>query len=63
MAYQSAGYVPNALRQYKRLRRKGKEQDLSTAILRGVDEFAAAFSTAEPARFMARFLKRKKPGH
>lgn len=60
MAQQFATYGPNVLRQQKRLLREWQESDLNTAILRGVDEFASAFATGEPARFMAPFLERQK---
>lgn len=59
MARQLAGYGPHVARQQKRLLREWQTQDLDTAILRGVDAFAAAFATGEPARFMAPFLARK----
>jgi len=48
----------SVLRQQKRLLRTWQTTDLDTAIARGVDEFAAAFETGEPARFMAPFLHR-----
>jgi len=55
-----ASYGPNALRQQKRLLREWQRLDLDTAIERGVDEFASAFTTGEPARYMSAFLNRKK---
>ena len=55
-----ASYGPNALRQQKRLLREWQGLDLDTAIQRGVGEFASAFTTGEPARFMLAFLNRKK---
>lgn len=59
MAQQFADFGPNVLRQQKRLLREWQTCGLEAAIERGVDEFAAAFETDEPARFMAPFLKRK----
>jgi len=55
-----ASYGPNAMRQQKRLLREWQECDLNTAIERGVGEFASAFTTGEPARFMLAFLNHKK---
>jgi enoyl-CoA hydratase len=55
-AQQLASYGPCVLRQQKRLLREWQGCDLDTAIERGVDEFAAAYATGEPAHFMARFL-------
>lgn len=59
LARQLAGYGPSVLRQQKRLLREWQEQPLATAIARGVDEFASAFATGEPAKFMAPFLKNR----
>lgn len=59
LARQLAGYGPMALRQQKRLLREWQTLDLDTAITRGVDEFAVAYETDEPARFMAAFRARK----
>ncbi|MEF7612735.1 enoyl-CoA hydratase [Aquincola sp. MAHUQ-54] len=50
----------HVLRQQKRLLREWQAQDLDTAIRRGVDEFASAFATGEPARFMAPYLRHRK---
>lgn len=58
-ARQFASYGPAVLRQQKRLLREWQASDLDTAISNGVNEFAAAFATGEPARFMAPFLHRK----
>ena len=55
-AAQFASFGPAVLRQQKRLLREWQQTDLDTSILRGVDEFASAFATGEPARFMAPFL-------
>jgi len=49
---------PSVLRQQKRLLREWQNTDLDTAIVRGVNEFSAAFATGEPARFMAPFLRK-----
>jgi enoyl-CoA hydratase/carnithine racemase len=57
LARHLAGLGPQALRQQKRLLREWQTRDLDTAIAQGVDEFAAAFATGEPARFMAPYLK------
>ncbi len=56
-AAQFASFGPAVLRQQKRLLREWQQTDLDTSIHRGVDEFAAAFSTGEPARFMAPFMQ------
>ena len=61
-AQQLASYGPSALRQQKRLLREWQGCDLDSAVESSVGEFAAAFSTGEPARFMAQFLNRKKEG-
>ncbi|MDR1968719.1 MAG: enoyl-CoA hydratase/isomerase family protein [Burkholderiaceae bacterium] len=60
MARQFASYGPRVLRQQKRLLGEWQASDLDTAILRGVDEFASAFATGEPARFMAPFIAQHK---
>ena len=57
-----ASYGQNAMRQQKRLLREWQGCNLDTAIERGVGEFASAFATGEPARFMSAFLNRKKEG-
>jgi len=56
MARHLAALGPQVLRQQKRLLREWQQTDLDSAITRGVDEFAAAFATGEPAAFMAPFL-------
>lgn len=56
MAKQLASYGPSVVRQQKRLLREWQESDLDTSIRRGVDEFASAFRTGEPAKFMAPFM-------
>ncbi len=60
MARQFAGFGPNVARQQKRLLRQWQQQPLEEAILDGVDEFAKAFSTGEPARYMAPFMKQHR---
>ena len=60
LAAQFAALGPQVLRQQKRLLREWQESDLATAIACGVDEFAAAFATGEPARFMAPFMRKHK---
>jgi len=58
VAARFAACGPSVLRQQKRLLREWQNTDLENAIKRGVDEFAAAFATGEPARFMAPFLRK-----
>lgn len=55
LARQLAGYGPQALRQQKRLLRDWERQPLDEAIAQGVQEFASAFATGEPQRYMAGF--------
>lgn len=59
MAQKFAALGPQVLRQQKRLLREWQTTDLDSAIARGVEEFAAAFATGEPAQFMAPFLSKK----
>ncbi|MEJ8847439.1 enoyl-CoA hydratase [Variovorax rhizosphaerae] len=59
MARKFAGYGPAVMRQQKRLLREWQQEPLETSIRNGVDEFASAYATGEPQRFMAAFLKRK----
>ncbi len=59
LAAQLAGYGPQALRQQKRLLREWEQQPLDLAISRGVDEFAAAYRTGEPQRYMAAFGRKE----
>ncbi len=54
-----AALAGSALRQQKRLLRQWQETDLNSAILQGVEEFASAIATGEPATFMAAFLATK----
>lgn len=60
LANQLASYGPGVMRQQKRLVREWQQSDLETAIRNGVEEFASAFATGEPAHYMAPFLKHKK---
>ncbi len=48
---------PQALAAQKALCRTWEEQPLSEAIDAGIDQFAKAFETSEPAEMMAEFLK------
>lgn len=57
LARQLAGYGPQVLRQQKRLLRQWERQPLDEAIAQGVEEFASAFATGEPQRYMAGFGK------
>jgi enoyl-CoA hydratase len=50
---------PRAIRLQKALIRDWEELGLSEAIERGIDAFAAAYETPEPAECMAKFLQRK----
>lgn len=54
-----ASYGPAVLRQQKRLLREWQQEPLEVSILRGVDEFASAFATGEPQRYMKDFVDRK----
>lgn len=56
-ARQFASFGPSVMRQQKRLLRQWQQMDLDAAISQGVEEFASAFATGEPAQFMAPFLK------
>ena len=61
-ARQFASYGPAVMRQQKRLLREWQQEPLETSILRGVDEFASAFATGEPQRYMRAFVdKRSSP--
>ncbi|WP_213953625.1 MULTISPECIES: enoyl-CoA hydratase [unclassified Variovorax] len=59
MARKFAGYGPSVMRQQKRLLREWQQEPLESSIRNGVEEFASAYATGEPQRFMAAFLKRK----
>lgn len=53
---------PRALAAQKALCRAWEEQPLADAIAMGIDQFAKAFETGEPAEMMADFLKQpRKP--
>ncbi len=55
---------PAALAQQKRLLREWENEPLETSILNGVREFAQAFNTGEPQKYMTEFLNAKqKSGH
>jgi hypothetical protein len=49
------------MRQQKRLLREWQHEPLETSIRKGVDEFASAFATGEPQRYMQAFVDRPKP--
>lgn len=49
---------PAVIRQQKRLLREWQHEPLETSILKGVDEFASAFATGEPQRYMRAFVDR-----
>jgi enoyl-CoA hydratase len=55
-----AGYGPVVMAQQKRLLREWQQEPLETSILNGVDEFAQAFDTGEPQRYMGEFVQSKK---
>jgi enoyl-CoA hydratase/carnithine racemase len=50
-----------AVRQQKRLLRSWENISLEEAIRTSIDEFASAFETDEPNRWMTEFLDRKRP--
>ncbi|AEC19650.1 enoyl-CoA hydratase [Pusillimonas sp. T7-7] len=51
---------PAALAQQKRLLREWENEPLETSILNGVREFAQAFNTGEPQKYMGEFVKAKQ---
>lgn len=55
-----AGLAPAALAQQKRLLREWENEPLETSILNGVREFAQAFNTGEPQKYMGEFIKAKQ---
>jgi len=59
LANQLASYGRHVVRQQKRLLREWRTSNLDAAIVAGVGEFASAFGTGEPQRYMAKFLDRK----
>lgn len=58
-AAQFASLGPVVVRQQKRLLREWQHEPLETSILKGVDEFASAFATGEPQRYMKAFIDEK----
>lgn len=61
-ARQLASYGSAVMRQQKRLLREWQQEPLETSISHGVDEFASAFATGEPQRYMRAFVdKRSSP--
>lgn len=63
IASELASYGPAVVRQQKRLLREWQQGPLAASIRDGVDEFASAFSTGEPQRFMQHFVERKAARH
>lgn len=55
-----ASFGPTALAQQKRLIREWEQEPLETSILNGVGEFAQAFDTGEPQRYMGEFIRAKQ---
>jgi len=55
-----AGFGPAVLAQQKRLLREWESEPLETSILNGVPEFAKAFETGEPQRYMGEFVRAKQ---
>lgn len=51
---------PGAIRAQKRIMRGWETMPEAKAVARSIDEFAAMFSTDEPAAYMRPFLERKK---
>jgi enoyl-CoA hydratase len=49
-----------AVRQQKRLLRSWQDLPIGDAVTASIDEFASAFETGEPQRFMSAFLTRKR---
>ncbi|MVW77637.1 enoyl-CoA hydratase [Bordetella sp. 02P26C-1] len=54
-----AEFGPVVLAQQKRLLRQWEKEPLDTSIQNGVEEFAQAFLTGEPQRYMNEFLQAK----
>ncbi len=54
-----AALGPHVLRQQKRLLREWGCPGVDAAIAASIDEFAAAFATGEPQRYMGEFLARR----
>ncbi len=55
-----AAMGPAVLRQQKRMLRQWESQPVDEAIAASVAEFAAAFGTGEPQRYMGQFLARQR---
>lgn len=55
-----AGFGPVVVAQQKRLLREWEQEPLETSILNGVQEFAQAFDTGEPQRYMGEFIRAKQ---
>ena len=51
---------PNAVRLQKQLIRQWEDLTLSQAVSRGIESFAEAYGTEEPARMMAAFAQRRR---
>ena len=58
-AAQFASLGPAVMRQQKRLLREWQHEPLETSIRKGVEEFASAFATGEPQRYMQAFIDEK----
>lgn len=54
-----ASLGPAVLAQQKRLLREWEDESLDCSIQNGVKEFASAFHTGEPQKYMGQFLKEK----
>ncbi len=54
-----AGLGTQVLAQQKRLLREWEDEPLDTSIRNGVKEFAAAFNTGEPQKYMGEFVRAK----
>ncbi len=63
VAGEFAALGPTVLRQQKRLLREWQHEPLDRSIRNGVAEFASAFATGEPQRFMKEFVDRKAAAH
>ncbi len=55
-----AGLGSQVLAQQKRLLREWEDEPLDTSIRNGVREFAAAFNTGEPQKYMGEFVRAKE---
>ena len=51
---------PQAVRLQKKLIRDWEDLTLSQAVSRGIESFAQAYATDEPARMMAAFAQRRR---